>query len=441
MSYSPGWLVVWVLRKYFVKSDYKAARESIKFFEVANFAYAAQKKLKAQRLLTIAFRLLGDHVPKSYASLLHSAIAGTLKDPSTRKSFSYSIFLATKEIPVETANASGWYQLSRGLFSLGYFRAAWIAREISLDLSISEALAPDTSATNIQRGIEAHLERRNFSDAEVLIMRATSGSSADRISEFREDSAMMQGKVLEFSNHSTNADHEALAIFNNLIFDKEVALVGLGAPSGEYGVQIDATDTVMRLKFVGLENLPDSKYHGTRCEISQYNLAKPLVEYSALKQGAIFLDSLTLIITLDASLLEIRGVPVLSRRSECSMYRSTAVSGLRCLKTAIKGNPQSLKIYGFDFYTKIEQYGNEVLGFFRSDVWQLGGTFVWDRIGHFPKFEITNSFSGHDPVSNFCFAQNLYKAGLFEIEPYGKSILELTPYQYVERLEEMLGDW
>jgi hypothetical protein len=35
----------------------------------------------------------------------------------------------------------------------------------------------------------------------------------------------------------------------------------------------------------------------------------------------------------------------------------------------------------------------------------------------------------------------LYKAGLFDIEPYGKSILELTPYQYVERLEEMLGDW
>jgi hypothetical protein len=47
----------------------------------------------------------------------------------------------------------------------------------------------------------------------------------------------------------------------------------------------------------------------------------------------------------------------------------------------------------------------------------------------------------HDPVSNFCFAQNLYKAGLFEIEPFGASILALTPYQYVERLEEMLGDW
>jgi hypothetical protein len=30
---------------------------------------------------------------------------------------------------------------------------------------------------------------------------------------------------------------------------------------------------------------------------------------------------------------------------------------------------------------------------------------------------------------------------MFEIEPFGASILALAPYQYVERLEEMLGDW
>ena len=61
--------------------------------------------------------------------------------------------------------------------------------------------------------------------------------------------------------------------------------------------------------------------------------------------------------------------------------------------------------------------------------------------GKISKRKISASFSAHDPVSNFCFAQNLYKAGLFEIEPYGASILALTPCQYVERLEEMLGDW
>ena len=71
----------------------------------------------------------------------------------------------------------------------------------------------------------------------------------------------------------------------------------------------------------------------------------------------------------------------------------------------------------------------------------IGDPFFVGRRGELQKCEIPKSFSAHDPVSNFCFAQNLYKAGLFDIEPYGKSILELTPYQYVERLEEMLGDW
>ena len=71
----------------------------------------------------------------------------------------------------------------------------------------------------------------------------------------------------------------------------------------------------------------------------------------------------------------------------------------------------------------------------------MGDGYLFGTKADYPKVEITSSFGAHDPVSNFCFAQNLYKAGLFDIEPYGKSILELTPYQYVERLEEMLGDW
>ena len=160
LSYSPGWLVVWVLRKYFVKSDYKAARESIKFFQLSNRAYGAGTRLRAERLLLIALRLLGDRLPQSYISLLRSAVPRTLKDPTTRNSLSNSILSATKEVPVEIFDASSWYQLSRGLFSLGYFRSAWVARENSLDLSISESLASDASATTLQRGIEAHLERR-----------------------------------------------------------------------------------------------------------------------------------------------------------------------------------------------------------------------------------------------------------------------------------------
>ena len=87
-------------------------------------------------------------------------------------------------------------------------------------------------------------------------------------------------------------------------------------------------------------------------------------------------------------------------------------------------------------------YSSGMLNFYQQDTGliladaDLNGSF-----GSVEKFLFANAYEVHDPVSNFCFAQNLYKAGLFEIEPYGASILALTPYQYVERLEEMLGDW
>ena len=79
--------------------------------------------------------------------------------------------------------------------------------------------------------------------------------------------------------------------------------------------------------------------------------------------------------------------------------------------------------------------------FYKHYGWKVGDGGLFGSRNDYPKCEVAHSFGAHDPVSNFCFAQNLYKAGLFDIEPYGKSILELTPYQYVERLEEMLGDW
>ena len=82
------------------------------------------------------------------------------------------------------------------------------------------------------------------------------------------------------------------------------------------------------------------------------------------------------------------------------------------------------------------------MSFYRVNGWKFGSNYsTVFKDGYLSCSTIAKSFSAHDPVSNLCFAQNLYKAGLFEIEPYGKSILELTPYQYVERLEEMLGDW
>ncbi len=437
LSYSPGWLVVWVLRKYFVKSDYKAARESIKFFQLSNRAYGTGKRLKAQRLLTIALRLLGDRLPKSYTSLLHSALAGTLKDSTTRNSNSNSILSATKDVPVEIFDASSWYQLSRGLFSLGYFRAAWVARGNSLDLSISESLKPDCSSTVLERGLQALFEREEYNKVRnILAQKQDREFNFDLILNLIYDSLRRE----DIDEKSKYAQGEKL--LNELIANKVVALVGPGVQDGLYGSEIDSADTVFRVRFGGTEYL-EQETVGSRCEIAQYNDISAIRELSSMSGDSEFFDSVKLIVVFaDIPTSKLRNTQLVSVLLDLPVYRSTATSGLVNLVAVIKNSPAHLKVYGFDFYSRVEQYGSYVLDFYRVSGWKFGSTYsAIFRNGRLSSSVIAKSFSAHDPVSNFCFAQNLYKAGLFEIEPYGKSILELTPYQYVERLEEMLGDW
>lgn len=442
LNYLPASVVVWGLKKFLIKSDYRLKRESIKFFELFIRAYHAKKTRKTDRLLVIALNLLGLARSNSFSVLLRNAVKSTLDNSKSRGAISDSVLHATKNLEKTLFDATGWYQLSRGLFLLGYFRAAWVSRENSIDLSISESRLPGASATTLQRGIEAHLERRELLDADVVIKRSTSIISEEIVLWCSEYVAMMQGKGNKYSVAKL-ADQDTLKVFASLVSEKYIALVGSGSPSGDYGSEIDSADTVIRVKFVGFENLHVFNYHGSRCDVSHYNDLRPLLEISESKVGKNFFDILKLILSNDRNITMLGEVRVFNPKFEIPMYRTTATSGIRCLKLLILGKPASLKIYGFDFYLKKEQYEQNLLSFYKTNGWMLGhpnfNVAIPEQVRR--KLSVITSFGAHDPVSNFCFAQNLYRAGLFDIEPYGKSILELTPYQYVERLEEMLGDW
>ena len=135
---SSAWLVVALLRRFVTKNDYQSKRESITFFQRANVAYGAHKQRRSARLLRVAFGLLGDELPMSYVRLFIGATNQTQRDASRRSALSVEILAATKALAIDITDATGWYQLSRGLFSVGYFRAAWVARENSIVLSIRD---------------------------------------------------------------------------------------------------------------------------------------------------------------------------------------------------------------------------------------------------------------------------------------------------------------
>ena len=418
-----------------------ARGESKKFFHWCNKAYGAGKFLKSRRLLRTAIGLLGEVVPTAYSSLLDTAVKQTSREPDRRSSYSNSILHTTKEIRQETFDAYSWYQLSRGLFSLGYFRAAWVARENSLDLSITESLASDPSVTALQRGMEALFERRNYLEVEKFY---TDVRNHGLFPDVRINLSLVQNYTNRLAVNPESPSSEALKKLDSLIRDKYVVVIGPACPSGEYGEEIDKADTVIRLKFTDGQKSSLSKFYGSRADILYFGGGQSMSAVRLLAEQGLFtnlFEEAKLILTNTSFSGQIRSVPVHVIQSAGKLYRTPSTSGLRTVMEVLKHKPQKLTIYGFDFYSTLTTYNQVLFEFYENSSWQFGhpNDFITDGI--YMKFARARDFAEHDPVSNFCFAQNLYKAGLFEIEPYGKSILEITPYKYVERLEEMLGDW
>ena len=439
LNYLPASVTIHILKKFSIKSHYRLKRESSKFFELCIRAYDAHKIRKTNRLLVVALDLVGLTASKDYVVLLRNAVASTIDDPKNRRERSECVLLATQELEASLLDATGWYQLSRGLFCLGYFRAAWVARENSLDLSITEGSKSDSDVTAVCRAIEAHFERRHLESVRKILSE-TNVLRSKMLGSFQETQGWFEGKVSATSATGTPDVNDSKQLIYKLVNGKTVVLVGPGSAHGEYGVEIDSADTVARIKYPGAEYLLDKKLFGKRCDISQYPGLGPLRELAAVSSNEYF-DDLQLIVAGGTDSRSVRNTPVFCEDQELPMYRTTVTSGIRLLITLIRRSPLSLKIFGFNFYMEREPYNFGMKSFYEQAGWKIGDPLLFGTRTDYPKVEITSSFRAHDPVSNFCFAQNLYKAGLFDIEPYGKSILELTPYQYVERLEEMLGDW
>jgi hypothetical protein len=441
---SPAWLVVALMRRFVTKSVYQSKRESITFFQRANVAYGAHRQRRSVRLLRVAFGLLGDEFSRDYSRLIIGATNQTQLDASRRSALSGEILDATKALPIDGTDATGWYQLSRGLFSVGYFRAAWVARENSIELSIREGEAVGAGATAVGRAIQAHLERRNFADVEALLAKSAGQIKDSRLRDIRDYLDMMQNKYVMQPLDPNSPSFEAEKLFSELITGKSVALVGPGSPSGHYGNEIDSADTVVRVKFIDDALLPADNAHGRRTDVAYIGGGNAIMAVKAQQLAdadSVITEKLKLIISTKTSINKL-GKTLVYVFQPCEvLYRTTSISGMRTVSEILKKRPSAAAVFGFDFLASTQPYSNEYVRLYENSSWRLGHANDFIQGSEYVRSVRANDFSVHDFVSNFCFAQNLYKAGLFEIEPYGASILALTPYQYVERLEEMLGDW
>jgi len=441
LAWAPSPLVVLVLLKIVVTSRYRRQRESYLFFERANVAYGLRRRFQLRQHTSTALRLLAEDFPSDYRKFILSTVLQIFDDPSARQRLSGQVIKATRAIAVESADATGWYQLSRGLCAFGFLRAAWYARENSLDLSILEGSSVKSSKNQIQRGLQAKLERRIINDLDKDLEKIGTAHNP-KLSAYYEYFDMVSGNWLAKTSHNLTNDRDEQDELETLVRAKSVALVAPGEIQGQYGEEIDKTEIVCRIKYVGAEKLPPTEYFGCRCDVSQYGSSKTFEELHKSEELPSFLKELRLILLSVPGPEELGSTRCLHLNILPPLYRTTSTSGIRTMFALIRCKPKFVKLFGFDFYSNKRQYNEATLKLRNSiDIVLLDVPFLFRQAPNRLSPEIALNFTAHDPVSNFCFAQNLYQAGLFEIEPVGKSILELTPYEYVERLENMLGDW
>ena len=416
LTWLPSSFTIILLKKFLVRSEYALKRESIKFFHLSNRSYGDRRSRKCERLLVVAIELLGPKFPKSYSSLLSTATSATFKNSKFRRSASDAILLATNQLEPGVFDATGWYQLSRGLFSLGYFRAAWAARENSLDISLLEGKANMATPNALYRALQADLERTEIADAESLLIRSQKTLSTKRFRDISDYLKLMQKTFTQQNVDILRQSEKSREIFHGLIAGRSVSLVGPGSPHGDYGKIIDEADTVIRVKYVDEGMLDRGYLHGSRTDIS---FIGPVDSFASNQHLSFSSRANLKLILSDSTLRQFVGTtPVCVVESEGELYRTPTTSGIRTLLEVVKNSPSKLDIYGFDFYATLTPYSKEMSEFYEVSSWRLGhpNDFVAD--GVYFKFARARDFSVHDPVSNFFFAQNLYKSGLFDIEPY-----------------------
>ena len=234
---------------------------------------------------------------------------------------------------------------------------------------------------------------------------------------------MMQNKYVMQPLDSASPSFEAEKLFSELISGKSVAVVGPGSPSDHYGDEIDSADTVVRVEYVGREHLPPQEFHGHRCDINYFGLgviSSLLSNLSAEEQMASYGDP-KLTLSFGAHPMNNLRLTVFCMPLSGATYRTTSHAGIRTLFTNLRFGALQIKKFGIGYYVNKSEYPRENIEVLNSSAHKLGQDPSTQAImREFLSFYRCIGFSRHDPVSNFCFAQNLYKAGLFDIEPYGK---------------------
>ena len=437
----PSVLII-CLKKFTVPSKYSRKISAQQFLIRANTYLGSRRRRKVKKHLKVALWLIGDDLPSSYKRLVLKEFFTFIDDPCLHKRASDSLAIATQSLasnshPIEPDT---WFFLSRFLNSFAFMNAAFIAREQSANLRRREVIGTDSSRRTIEAVCAALFESLDFSKGKVILNEVGQRFRPDKYSDFNTHLKLVTGKSFSNAFEIDESIFDSEPSLRSLIYGKRVSLVGPGSPVGDFGQEIDQADIVFRIKHPGKKFLSENQYHGIRCDIAQYtNLAAMELILNDGLQLDYFDDLKAVVVLNDTDLKSIEGVPVYFFDNLNSVYRTgDLTTGTRCLVNLLKLEPAFIKLFGFDFYAGVNMYDVNRVSFNREFGWTMGNTNWLFKDSSKSFSDRVRSFLLHDQIANFSLARNLYRAERFEIEPFGREILRLTPGEYSDRIECVL---
>jgi hypothetical protein len=423
--------------------------EAAKFVELVTLAYGSRYYFSS-KFLRFPFELGQINIDIETKEYFFRCLHTLRQKPELRKKLSSELTRKIGKLPRNNLDAQSWKLFSLILGGFGFMKAGTIARRNFVEVAIHEVNKNCASSRTLHQLIRGLLESRRFEEANRYIEEFADELGYTSSNEIYGDYlAMMSQPRPKLDHLIPHLKSEEDAIFEALVNDRTVALVATAEIHSESGNEIDSMNTVARVKFQGLEIMPDKRFAGSRCDLTVYteDLVNKFNSKSRKSPNYVdFLKTVKVVVVKQKSKVKIANTPTRNMPVWAPTFLTTATSGTLLIFDIARYSPSKIKLFGFNFYTNRNLYNRALLRFYErpDSLRDIGLPKNWFKFSSDRKNSavIAAGFVSHDPRSDFLLVKNLYElSGLIDGTPEVLEILNLTADEYDERLEEMLGDW
>ncbi|WP_110641198.1 hypothetical protein [Salinicola sp. CPA57] len=214
--------------------------------------------------------------------------------------------------------------------------------------------------------------------------------------------------------------------YEKILNGKSVAIVGPVDTFKENGKEIDSFDVVIRFNYKGLDGFDTARF-GSRTDVSYY-ITADVKQIMKERRNARAIETLKYSLHSGGAYNYVKDMPEFQGRCARRLpvqkiqfnpfYHGSANAIQKTLLDILRYNPSKVKIFNANLWVD----NNRVNVNYREK----------------PNFS-TAGFVYHDPVSNFCFTRGLYVASVIEADNELSGVLNLSPYEYVDKLIEAYG--